>query len=199
MGVEQKAIGQRSTSRAVSALGLDVQPRLKEVDAFANPHRSPMGAEQGARTRVFVEQAPHRESDRLRLVAARQLPGGFFDQRHDLRTIDGDHVGHWHFYHYVCTDIMIRRHGASKPIQIGRSRPFTPASPPPASLRPRRPRIRCAASDRVQWSTRYARRVSLSAPRRTRDQQGRRSPAASALASTPSSSCSTKPSQGLAC
>jgi len=71
-------------NQLVSASGPDVKRWQKDIDTCVNPHRSAVGAEKGACTRVLVEQTPHGEGDRFDLVAARQLPGGFFDQRHDF-------------------------------------------------------------------------------------------------------------------
>jgi hypothetical protein len=93
VGVEQKPIDHRSTSRPVTESGArsragamrSTLSRTRTAPRWA-PKREPERAS-------CSRQASHRKGDRFGLVAVGQVPGGFFDQRHHVTAANGDHVG----------------------------------------------------------------------------------------------------------
>jgi hypothetical protein len=72
----------------------NVQGGRQKVHAVCDPDRIPMGAEEGSGAILSFQQSLHGQRHRLRLVSAGQPPRGRFDQRDDVRTIDGDDMGH---------------------------------------------------------------------------------------------------------
>jgi hypothetical protein len=74
--------------------GRNIKGRSQEIPTLGYAHRTAVRPKQGPGAGVLLQQEPHGQSHRLRLVPMRQPFGGFLNERHDFRAINDNHICH---------------------------------------------------------------------------------------------------------